>query len=598
MFNHKKNVMLMYGKYINSIDRRRLPLAVITNILLSFSEIVFSVLVVRYIINSYTSGNFSLPVFFIIMGVALCFQITVWLFETYYYEYYCRVSDIKIKRKISKELFLHIKNIPLKKIDQKETYDKYYFVINDVDNRLAEFIGVIEAITGTVVTIFSLSTIVLIAQPLLIILFLFPVLVDLIVTPKLNTKRYEFDKAYKEIERRGDYSQRVMYMREYAKDMRLTNISCKVLKEYKVYINDLISMIRNKTSGIIGRVVCINMSYQIIAFYAVIILVCFSVKNGSMKLGDGVVIITLFNQIVYSMKNIANLYSECNRQSKYIKSFYEFKDLCNAESDIKEIDKVNFTGIDKIKFDNVFFSYTEERKLLERISFEVQRGQKVAILGENGAGKSTLVKMLLNLYAPDNGKIFVNDKELNSVENKDYMSLLGLVMQDYRLFSTSIRKNVLEKSDFIENDNMAIENAMKMSGFYDKFVQLRSDFDLILSKEFDENGIVLSGGELQKLAITRAIAKACDVLILDEPTSAMDPLSESKFFDVISRNFDDKIVFFVSHNYSTGKVADLILYMEDGKIIEMGSHSELISMNGAYAKMYKLQLDNFRGNVG
>ena len=298
------------------------------------------------------------------------------------------------------------------------------------------------------------------------------------------------------------------------------------------------------------------------------------------------------------MKNIVNLYAECNRQGMYIRSFFEFRDIAAKDTDVKENNQVRLEKIDQIVFEQVSFAYQDQGNTLSNISFKVSRGEKVAILGENGAGKSTLVKILLGLYQPTQGKIYINDIDFSRIDQTTYNGLIGKIMQDFRLFGMSIQKNVMTKDSYDDADIERMEKSFQLSGFDEKYTKLGRNMDLILTKEFDEKGILLSGGEAQKLAVSRALSNHCDILILDEPTSALDPIAEIKFYETIERNFTDKIIFYVSHNYSVGKIADKILYLEGGQIVEEGTHSDLMKIDGKYAHMYRMQANNFFGKIG
>lgn len=590
--------MILYGKYLNQIDHRRFPLAIITNGLLSFSEIVFSVIIVKYIIAAYSNGVFLIRDFTLIMCIALIFQVAVWAVESYYVEYYSKISDSTIRGYINEELFIKIRNIPFRQIERSEYYKKYYFVINDIEKRVSEFIQLVESIVGTGVTIVTLSMVLVTAEPLLIIAFLFPVAMDFVLSPGINKRKFEYDQRRKEEERKCEYTQRVMYLKEYAKDMRLTSVSKTVLKQYEEYLMRVKNLIQDLSPGIIRRMAAVSMSYQVIAFFIVVFGVCFQVYHGEMEMGNGVVIISLYNQMVYSMRNIVNLYAECNRQGMYIRSFFEFRDIAAKDTDVKENNQVRLEKIDQIVFEQVSFAYQNQGNTLSNISFKVSRGEKVAILGENGAGKSTLVKILLGLYQPTQGKIYINDIDFSRIDQTTYNGLIGKIMQDFRLFGMSIQKNVMTKDSYDDADIERMEKSFQLSGFDEKYTKLGRNMDLILTKEFDEKGILLSGGEAQKLAVSRALSNYCDILILDEPTSALDPIAEIKFYETIEKNFNDKIIFYVSHNYSVGKIADKILYLEGGKIVEEGTHSDLMKIDGKYAHMYRMQANNFFGKVG
>jgi len=586
--------IINFGRVIQKLDSKRIKYAMFTNFMLSFSEIVFSVVIINYIINAYKDESFKLNTFVAMMVCALIFQISVWAIESFYYEVVSEVSNMKISEGIHKQIFKALDNVKINKIEQSKYYEKYNFILNDCDNRVKEYIQFIESLCGTIVTLVSLSSVIVIAEPILWIFFVLPVVLDLYVTPKLNKQIFEYDKKRNNLERKGEYAQRVLYLKDYAKDVRLTKITKVILQQYKEYIKGVIGLIDDYGYSIAKKMSMITFSYQVFSFFSVIVIVCLEVKFGLMKMNQGIIIISLFNQVVYSIKNIADLYSECNRQSLYINQVLEFikkNDYKNDYSDIKE--KIN-----KIRVENVSFRYAENSYAVNNISFEVHSGEKIALLGENGSGKSTLVKLLLNFYNPTKGKIYINETNLNNINQKKYVGKVGALLQDFRIFSTTIEKNILHREVKNDSDLVILEDAIRKSGFEEKFKKLNRDKKLQVTKEFDKNGIVLSGGEMQKLGIARAIAKQSDILILDEPTSAMDPIAESEFYKVIEENFKDKIVIFVSHNYSVGAFVDRIIYMKNGEICEMGKHEELIKENGEYAQMFKIQAENFYGKKG
>lgn len=586
--------IINFGRVIQKLDSKRIKYAMFTNFMLSFSEIVFSVVIINYIINAYKDESFKLNTFVAMMVCALIFQISVWAIESFYYEVVSEVSNMKISEGIHKQIFKALDNVKINKIEQSKYYEKYNFILNDCDNRVKEYIQFIESLCGTIVTLVSLSSVIVIAEPILWIFFVLPVVLDLYVTPKLNKQIFEYDKKRNNLERKGEYAQRVLYLKDYAKDVRLTKITKVILQQYKEYIKGVIGLIDDYGYSIAKKMSMITFSYQVFSFFSVIVIVCLEVKFGLMKMNQGIIIISLFNQVVYSIKNIADLYSECNRQSLYINQVLEFikkNDYKNDYSDIKE--KIN-----KIRVENVSFRYAENSYAVNNISFEVHSGEKIALLGENGSGKSTLVKLLLNFYNPTKGKIYINETNLNNINQKKYVGKVGALLQDFRIFSTTIEKNILHREVKNDSDLVILEDAIRKSGFEEKFKKLNRDKKLQVTKEFDKNGIVLSGGEMQKLGIARAIAKQSDILILDEPTSAMDPIAESEFYKVIEENFKDKIVIFVSHNYSVGAFVDRIIYMKNGEICEMGKHEELIKENGEYAQMFKIQVENFYGKKG
>ncbi|MFD2506408.1 ATP-binding cassette domain-containing protein, partial [Paenibacillus septentrionalis] len=215
------------------------------------------------------------------------------------------------------------------------------------------------------------------------------------------------------------------------------------------------------------------------------------------------------------------------------------------------------------------------------------------LVGHNGAGKSTLIKLMMRLYDPTEGEILLNGRNIKEFDLMSYRSLYGTVFQDFKIFSMTIAENVLMRDVETEEDRQLVINALKKSRVYDKVATLPEGIDTMLTKEFDEQGVVLSGGEFQKIAIARIFAQEAELLILDEPTSALDPIAEFEIFESMMEACKDKAVVIISHRMSSAMLADRIYYMEDGEIQESGSHMELMQLQGKYAELFLKQAEKY-----
>ena len=220
-------------------------------------------------------------------------------------------------------------------------------------------------------------------------------------------------------------------------------------------------------------------------------------------------------------------------------------------------------------------------------------GKKIAIVGYNGAGKTTLTKLLMRLYDPTEGEILYNGRSLREYDIPSLRSRIGTVFQDYKIFASTIAENVLG-SECAEADRDTVTDALTKATFREKLDSLEKGMDTELTKEFYDEGVNLSGGESQKVAIARIFAKPYDLIIMDEPSSALDPIAEYELNHTILEYAQDKTVVFISHRLSTTRMADRILMFTDGKLIESGSHDELMAQNGKYAEMFKLQAEKYR----
>ena len=218
-------------------------------------------------------------------------------------------------------------------------------------------------------------------------------------------------------------------------------------------------------------------------------------------------------------------------------------------------------------------------------------------MGYNGAGKSTLVKLIMGLYDVTEGEIRISGENIQKFEAKEYHRHFGTVFQDLQVFALSIAENVLMRKPQNDDERKLVEKALEKAHFGERLKSLPNGIDTMVSKEFDEDGVVLSGGETQKIAIARIFAQNPDIVILDEPSSALDPIAEYNMYKNMMEIEEDKTVIFISHRLSSARVADKIYMMENGTIVEEGTHDELMTLNGKYAEMFNLQAQNYQESL-
>ena len=240
-----------------------------------------------------------------------------------------------------------------------------------------------------------------------------------------------------------------------------------------------------------------------------------------------------------------------------------------------------------------------EIPVLKNINLTVKAGEKLAIVGENGAGKTTFVKLLCGLLRPQEGRIFVNDTELTDFEQEDYRSLFSAVFQKSGLLPVSIRDNIAlniwEEDGPDEQEVLkAVWRCIRLANLEEKVRSLPEGLDTHLVKRIAEHGTELSGGELQRLLLARALYKDAPVLILDEPTAALDPIAENEIYQAYHKLTEGKTSVFISHRLASTRFCDLILVMENGEIVESGTHDELMARRGRYAEMFEVQSRYYR----
>jgi ATP-binding cassette subfamily B protein len=231
---------------------------------------------------------------------------------------------------------------------------------------------------------------------------------------------------------------------------------------------------------------------------------------------------------------------------------------------------------------------------LRHVDLTLRRGEKIAIVGYNGAGKTTLIKLLMRLYDPTEGLVLWNGRDLREYDTEQLRGRIGTVFQDFKIFAASVGENVMGGRYDPESDEETVRTALDAAGFTEKLRELERGIDTTLTREFDDHGTNLSGGEAQKVAIARVFAKPFELIIMDEPSSALDPVAEYELNQAILRYAADKTVIFISHRLSTTRMADRIYMFDSGALCEVGSHDELMKRDGKYAEMFRLQAEKYR----
>ena len=250
-----------------------------------------------------------------------------------------------------------------------------------------------------------------------------------------------------------------------------------------------------------------------------------------------------------------------------------------------------------IEFRNVSFTYEgSEKPVLTNVSFKINADEKIALVGNNGAGKTTIVKLLCGLYPPTSGEILIDGKSINDIGVEKYQDMISVLFQDTSPIALSIAENVCgcEPQDA---DKKKLEECLKKAGLLEKVNTLAKKEETYITQTLDEKGVVLSGGETQKLLLAKAMYKDGPMLILDEPTSALDPIAESRIYEEYNQLADKKTAVFISHRLASTKFCDRILFLDGGQIVEEGSHDQLMKNGGKYREIFDIQSHYYKEEV-
>ncbi len=426
------------------------------------------------------------------------------------------------------------------------------------------------------------------------LLFVVPIVLIIVVQVfhSLQESRYEFNdqKTRPERERKDRYIRDISSNIEYAKEVRLFHLKDHLLDYIKQVNHRLLELRRKSRIEYLLPVSVIASVANIIMEASIYLYLGYQAITGQILIGDIALVGGVLRTITGRIENVISVimfYVANSLYACYIFDFFKEKDSCamNASGTALEKSKKAHT----IEFKNVSFRYPgSENYALENVNVVIKPGAHMLIVGENGAGKSTFIKLLLRIYRPTSGTILLDGVDIQKIRLRDYLDCFSTVFQDYRLFAASIDENV---SALREPEQDRVADAYVQVGLDDKIGSLKKGGGTSLYRIFDEEGVEMSGGQLQKLAIARAVYKDTPFLIFDEPTSALDPLSEREIYTRFNSASQDRTTLYISHRLSSAKFCDDILVFQGGHIIEHGSHDELMRADGEYHDLFTMQME-------
>lgn len=568
-------------------------LVIIEGIIWGFIHSITRVIFLKYLFDMFEKRVPFSEILYIVLAMMLFLSLSH-LFSFWFWNKYEPKARLRLHEKMQNMLFEKARKTDLSCYDDTEYYNDFVWAMQEADSRaisVMEDLGKFINRTVSIITIIGmLLTINFFLVLLIVCTVLFSVFIDTIKI-KINYKKAS---DMKPLFRKNSYINRVFYLPDYSKEMRLTKLLNVLEKEYDNTVKDIKNVHRrySKKFFILNSINEL-ISSTILESGVPIVLTYMLMVMKSLTLGEFASTINAVTKLFWSFKGLLGYLVNFEEHSLYAEKFCKFLNYQNQVKDsIEALPIIN--SISTIQLDDVSYQYKNSSKLaLENLNLLIRAGQKIAFVGYNGAGKSTLVKILMRLYDVSSGEIRINNNAITYYTLSSYRKKFNTVFQDYQVFAASIAENVL-MSPYNKDKEDIVLSALRCAGFEKKLNNFPLGVNSQLTKEFDSNGINLSGGEMQKIAIARVFASPCDIIILDEPSSALDPISEYELNQIIAEAAKDKTIIYISHRLSSTKMADKIYMLENGKIIEEGTHDELIKINGKYAEMFTLQAKKYR----
>ncbi len=470
-----------------------------------------------------------------------------------------------------------------------DMFQKSKMAVNDyisADNQGIEgYLDILYMQGSKLFNLFSYIAILVTFNPLVALLIFLSVLLEYYLNLKLADYEHKMYDKVSPIWRKLDYYEERMCDAKFSKDIRIYRISGFLLKRFVILGNQSASLLNgfaNKTLTVNLLSVIIN----VVRYGALNIYLFYCVKNKGLSIGDYSMYLattTAFSVVVTTMMVS---FADLIKKNLFINDYINFMKLPDKSN---KTDRVDYSKGFDIEFKNVTFAYpNSDKNVLENFSLHIKQGQKLALVGINGCGKTTLIKVLTGLYTPKSGEILLSGVPITNFNPRDYYDIFSVVFQDINMFAWTIAENVA-LAEYSEIDFDKLEEALRLSGLLEKVNSLADGYNSNMLKVLDENGIELSGGQAQKLALARALYKTSQIIILDEPTAALDPIAEHEIYQGFDRLIQDKTAIYVSHRLSSTRFCDVIAYFEDGKIVEYGTHDELMGLGQRYADMFSKQ---------
>ena len=494
--------------------------------------------------------------------------------------------------KSSVDIINKTEEIELKDLEDPTFYDKLERARRQTNSRVALLTNILSQIQD-IITVVSLIVALIVFEPWLIILLIFAIIPSFINELKYSQSSYSLARSWTVERRELDYLRHTGASRETAKEIKLFGLTSFISDRFgtlahKYYLANRSLTIKRTFWGAVFNLL------GIAAYYGAYVLIIIRVVAGLLTVGELTFLSGSFNRLRSKLQGMFFRFSRIAESALYLKDYFDFLDI-----DVDKFDDLEIVELPKIIksgfcFEDVSFRYPESKDfVLQNLNFELRQGEKLAFVGENGAGKTTLIKLILRFYEPTSGRILLDGIDIRKFKKSEFQKLFGVIFQDFIKYNFTAGENIaVGDVDQFTNKNK-IESAANMSLANEVIDDLEFGLDTQMGKQFP-GGVNLSGGQWQKVALGRAYMKDAKFVVLDEPTSALDARAEYEAFQRFIGITKGKTAIIISHRFSTVRMADRILVLKHGSILEIGTHEELLANGLLYAELFKLQAEGYQ----
>ncbi len=524
------------------------------------------------------AGEFGLAIFSDILGRLIS------LMDSLLGDKFSNFTSIKIMQ--------HAAGLDLDQFEDSTFYDKLERARQQTTGRtvlLSQVLGQVQDL----ISMGFLAVGVMTFNPWLILLLVVAVVPAFLGESYFNDRSYALTRAQTEERRELDYLRYLGASDDTAKEIKLFGLSDFLVGRFralaeKFYSDGRALMIRRSAWGTLFALL------GSVGYYSAYVVIIFRAVNGSLSIGDLTFLAGSFRQLRSLLEGILSRFTSVSQGAIYLQDFFEFFDIRPRIVTVAQPKPFPRPIREGFRFENVGFRYQHSERWANRhLSFTLRAGERLALVGENGAGKTTLIKLITRLYDPTEGRILLDGVDLREYDPAELRRQVGVIFQDYLRYQMTMAQNIAVGNIDQQSDRELIEAAARQSLAHALAERLPGRYDQELGRRF-RGGVELSGGEWQKVALARAYMRDAQLLILDEPTAALDARAEYEVFQRFAELTAGRTAVLISHRFSTVRMADRILVLEKGEMLEVGSHEELLERGGRYAELFELQASGYR----